>query len=156
MINADYQPTGLTTPHNAITIGPKKKIALVAHDNKKVELVEWARFNSGLLHDHELYMRLARLVQCSPMYYIQTSNTFRVVHSEEIFRSHRLSSREIDGLIFFWDSLESQTHSPDRQSIVTHCRRLECTNSQQQGQRRLHHLISADALKLQAPAAFYP
>ena len=55
LINADYQPTGLTTPHNAITIGPKKKIALVAHDNKKVELVEWARFNSGLLHDHELY-----------------------------------------------------------------------------------------------------
>ena len=41
--------------NKTLTIGEKKKIALVAHDNKKRDLVEWARFNRELLAHHELY-----------------------------------------------------------------------------------------------------
>jgi methylglyoxal synthase len=33
----------------------KKRIAVVAHDNKKVDLLEWAKFNRDLLAQHELY-----------------------------------------------------------------------------------------------------
>ncbi len=35
--------------------GPSKKIALVAHDNMKADLIEWARYNRELLARHELY-----------------------------------------------------------------------------------------------------
>ena len=35
--------------------GQKKRIALVAHDNKKHDLLEWARFNRDLLAKHEIY-----------------------------------------------------------------------------------------------------
>src|SRR5260370_6910181 len=33
----------------------RKRIALIAHDNRKPDLVEWARFNRGTLARHELY-----------------------------------------------------------------------------------------------------
>ena len=38
----------------AVVIEPRKRIALVAHDNKKQDLLEWARFNRDLLAHHEL------------------------------------------------------------------------------------------------------
>ena len=36
-------------------IEQKKRIALVAHDNKKQDLLDWARWNRSLLIEHELY-----------------------------------------------------------------------------------------------------
>ena len=41
--------------HSIIKLGHKKHIALVAHDNKKQDLLEWARWNKKLLIEHELY-----------------------------------------------------------------------------------------------------
>jgi len=38
----------------AVAIAPRKRLALVAHDNKKQDLLEWARFNRDLLAHHEL------------------------------------------------------------------------------------------------------
>ncbi len=38
-----------------LLIGKRKRIALVAHDNKKQDLLEWAKFNKVLLAGHELY-----------------------------------------------------------------------------------------------------
>ena len=35
-------------------LGPRKKIGLVAHDNKKTDLIEWARYNLRLLEAHDL------------------------------------------------------------------------------------------------------
>ena len=42
-------------PQDAQGSGVRKKIALVAHDNKKRDLLEWAQFNRDLLAQHELY-----------------------------------------------------------------------------------------------------
>jgi len=41
--------------YKEIVMGKQKRIALVAHDNKKQELLEWARFNRGTLSNHILY-----------------------------------------------------------------------------------------------------
>ena len=38
-----------------LTMRKMKRIALVAHDNMKPDLLEWARYNKGLLEQHELY-----------------------------------------------------------------------------------------------------
>ena len=37
-----------------IEMQPRKRIALVAHDHKKRDLVEWARFNRAIVVEHEL------------------------------------------------------------------------------------------------------
>ena len=39
----------------SLTMQPRKKIALVAHDHKKRDLLEWIEFNQGLLGGHDLY-----------------------------------------------------------------------------------------------------
>ena len=41
--------------HTERTMGSRKRIALVAHDNKKAELLEWAQYNKALLVGHEIY-----------------------------------------------------------------------------------------------------
>ena len=36
------------------TLGVRKRIVLIAHDNRKADLLSWARFNRGTLSKHEL------------------------------------------------------------------------------------------------------
>ena len=51
-------PAGATQAamtYKKITMEPNKKIALVAHDHKKADLVEWAKFNRDLLAHHKIF-----------------------------------------------------------------------------------------------------
>jgi len=95
-----------------------KKIALVAHDNKKLDLVEWAKYNQTLLAHHKIYA---------------TGTTGGILEQELGFKINKLQSgplggdqqigariadREIDFLIFFWDPLEPQPHDPDVKALL--------------------------------------
>jgi methylglyoxal synthase len=95
-----------------------KKIALVAHDNKKRDLVEWAKFNCDLLAHHEVYA---------------TGTTGTILERELGFPIKKLHSgplggdqqvgamivnNEIDFLIFFWDPLEPMPHDPDVKALL--------------------------------------
>ena len=97
---------------------PDKKIALVAHDNKKRDLVEWAKFNRDLLAHHEVFA---------------TGTTGEILERELDFPITKLQSgplggdqqigakivdNTIDFLIFFWDPLEPQPHDPDVKALL--------------------------------------
>ena len=101
-----------------ILMGKKKKIALVAHDNKKENLREWVKFNRYLLSLHEIYA---------------TGTTGKILEKELGMEIHKLqsgplggdqqigakiASGEIDFLIFFWDPLESLPHDPDVKALL--------------------------------------
>lgn len=107
----------MTTSENTV-LPPIKKIALVAHDHRKRDLVEWARFNRGTLSRHKLFA---------------TGTTGRVLEEELGMEVRRLRSGpiggdqqigamivdgEIDFLIFFWDPLEPQPHDPDVKALL--------------------------------------
>jgi methylglyoxal synthase len=105
-------------PNQKAVIGQRKKIALIAHDNKKADLLEWVKFNRETLLQHKLYA---------------TGTTGRVIEKElgakiTIFESGplggdqqigaRIAEGSIDFLIFFWDPLAPLPHDPDVKALL--------------------------------------
>jgi methylglyoxal synthase len=103
---------------NDLMMPTGRRIALIAHDNKKRDMLEWAEYNLALLAEHELFA---------------TATTGRLLHDNlgldiTCFRSGpfggdqqigaRIAEGEIDLLVFFWDPLEPHPHDPDVKALL--------------------------------------
>lgn len=104
--------------NNIPDIPPKKKIALVAHDNKKRDLMEWALHNRELLSRHEIYAtgttgKLLEQTLNVPVIKLQSGP---LGGDQQI--GAKISEGLIDFLIFFWDPLEQQPHDPDVKALL--------------------------------------
>jgi methylglyoxal synthase len=88
-------------------------VGLVAHDQRKNDLIEWVKFNTLILSHHHL---------------ICTGTTGALIEKElKGLRKNvtkfqemgaRITADEIDILIFFWDPMSSQPHDPDVKALL--------------------------------------
>lgn len=96
----------------------KKSIALVAHDNKKQDLLDWVKFNKDILSEN----RLLGTGTTGSLLQEKTGLKIKKLQSGplggDLQMGSKISRGDIDILIFFWDPLEPQPHDPDIRALL--------------------------------------
>src|SRR6266513_2861899 len=96
------------------------RIILIAHDDKKTDLVEWTRFNAGTLCRHDLIATAAtgQVIQDIPGLTVRT-----LLHGPaggDAQAGALIATGEADVLVFFWEPLEVQPHDVDVKALLRH------------------------------------
>lgn len=103
---------------NTQKIGKVKRIALIAHDSKKVELLEWAETNREILSKHFLCATgtTGRLLADKINLPIETFNSGPLGGDQQI--GSRIVESKVDFVIFLSDPLAAQPHDPDVRALL--------------------------------------
>ena len=100
------------------TLSSRKNIALVAHDNKKNELIEWAFYNRTTLTKHKLYATgtTGNMLEKALDQSITKFLSGPLGGDQQV--GARIAEGKLDVLIFFWDPMEAQPHDPDIKALL--------------------------------------
>jgi methylglyoxal synthase len=104
--------------HKKIAMGRRKKVALVAHDNTKFDLLEWAGHNRDLLSEHDVFATgmTGEMLERELGIKITKLQSGALGGDQQI--GSRITEGVIDFLIFLWDSLQAHAHDPDVKALL--------------------------------------
>ena len=95
-----------------------KSIALVAHDHKKKDIVEWCEFNKGTLSHCNLYATGTTGQQIIDKTGLHISLLKSGPYGGDMELGALIANEKLDILVFFWDPLESQPHDVDVKAVL--------------------------------------
>jgi methylglyoxal synthase len=104
--------------YNILPLGEQKRIALVAHDHKKKDLLEWAKFNRDVLAQHIIIGTgtTGKMLEQTLNLEVIKLQSGPLGGDQQI--GAKIAEGEIDFVVFFWDPLESQPHDPDVKALL--------------------------------------
>lgn len=101
-----------------IKMNRRKNLALIAHDNRKEDLVEWARFNIDSLKKHNLFATgTTGSLLSSELGLSITRFKSGPLGGDQQIGAH-IVDNTIDTMIFFWDPLEPHPHDVDVKALL--------------------------------------
>ena len=104
--------------YERVTMSAKKRIALIAHDSRKDDLLEWVGYNRAVLREHSLCATgtTGGLVQQRWDLPVKRFKSGPLGGDQQI--GAKIAAGEIDVLVFFWDPLEPHPHEPDVRALL--------------------------------------
>lgn len=101
-----------------LTIGKQKTIALIAHDGKKAELIDWCKKHAKILAKHNLVGTgtTARMITARTGLTVKGYNSGPLGGDQQI--GARIVEGKIDMVVFFSDPLTAQPHDPDVKALM--------------------------------------
>lgn len=104
--------------HTYVPMTERKRVALIAHDNCKLELVAWARYNRGTLSNHELYATGTTGALLAAELDLDVTRFLSGPLGGDQQVGAGIVEERIDFVIFFWDPLEPQPHDVDVKALL--------------------------------------
>jgi len=96
----------------------KKRIALVAHDQRKADLLSWVKYNANILSQHELYATgtTGKVISKACSVDINRLKSGPLGGDQQL--GAMIANGELDILIFLWDPMTPQPHDVDIKALL--------------------------------------
>lgn len=97
---------------------PKKNIALIAHDHRKLDILDWAKFNRDRLSNHNLFGTGTTGALVSEKLNLPVFTFKSGPLGGDLQIGSAIIDNQIDIMIFFWDPLQAQPHDVDVKALL--------------------------------------